>query len=258
VAVEEPMEIRVVFGPTDRRQLRGVSITMRTPGCDDELAVGFLFGEGLLHSPDEIESIETRGVDDQGLPTGNIVRVHLHPRVHFDPARLQRHFYSTSSCGVCGKSSLESLAVGGLRPLASESFHVSAEVIRRLPAALRDRQPTFAQTGGLHGCGLFDRDGVAIAVREDVGRHNAVDKLIGRAFLERQIPLSERILVVSGRVSFEILQKALVAGVPIVVAVGAPSSLAIDTARHYNATLVGFASADRLNIYAGAGRIIAS
>ena len=255
VAVEEPMEIRVLYGPADRRVLSVVTITMRTPGHDEELAVGFLYSEGLLQSPTEIEQIESRGVDDQGRPTGNILRVHLRPEVQFDPTRLQRNFLANSSCGVCGKASLDALAVAGLQPLNLDDLRVSSAVVGEMPQRLRQRQPTFAQTGGLHGSGLCSTDGEFTCVREDIGRHNAVDKLLGRAFMESRVPLTRQILVVSGRVSFEILQKAMVAGVTTVVAVGAPSSLAVETARRFNVTLVGFASAERFNVYASPIRI---
>ncbi len=256
VAAEEPMEIRVVFGPVERRTMRNVSITMRTPGHEDELAVGFLFTEGLLSSHEEIEKIETRGVDNEGRPTGNIVRVHLRPEVPFDPVRLQRNFLTTSSCGVCGKASLDALEVQGLTRLDDESVPVTERVVHSLPDLLRAGQATFARTGGLHGSGLFDAAGRITCIREDVGRHNAVDKLIGRQFLDGRTPLDRFGMIVSGRVSFEIMQKALVARLPVLVAVGAPSSLAIETALRYNMTLIGFTSAERFNVYSCGSRVV--
>lgn len=254
LVVEEPMEIRLLFGPPEKRVVRSLSVTMRTPGEDEELAAGFLFTEGILSSPDQIEAIEARGVDANGQPTGNTIRVALRPEVEVDFAKLQRHFYTSSSCGVCGKASLEMLELRGARPVEA-TWSISAEAIRRLPDRLRGAQPTFELTGGLHAAGLFDSTGQLLNVREDVGRHNAVDKLFGRAFLERQMPLDRFGLVISGRVSFEIMQKALAARVPMIVAVGAPTSLAVDLANQYGLTLVGFTSAKRMNVYAGGSRV---
>ncbi len=255
VAIEEPMEIRVVHGPAERRTLSIVSVTMRTPGHDDELAVGFLYSEGVLQSGNEIEQIESRGVDSEGEATGNVVRVHLRPETRFDPGRLQRHFLTSSSCGICGKASLEALSLSGVQPLDGADFRVPPRLIHEIPGRLRQLQPTFAETGGLHGSGLCTAEGAFWAVREDIGRHNAVDKLLGRALLDDRVPLSAQILAVSGRVSFEILQKALVARIPVVVAVGAPSSLAVETALRFHLTLIGFAAADRFNIYSAPERV---
>lgn len=254
LVVEEPMEIRLLFGPPEKRIVRSLSVTMRTPGEDEELAAGFLFTEGILHTPDQIEAIEARGVDASGQLTGNTIRVALRPDVEVDFAKLQRHFYTSSSCGVCGKASLEMLELRGAR-VVDAAWSISAEAIRQLPDRLRAAQPTFELTGGLHAAGLFDSAGQLKGVREDVGRHNAVDKLFGRAFLERRMPLEAFGLVVSGRVSFEIMQKALAARVPVIVAVGAPTSLAVDLANQYGLTLVGFTSAKRMNVYAGKGRV---
>lgn len=254
LVVEEPMEIRVLFGAMEKRVVRSLSVTMRTPGEDAELAAGFLCTEGILDSPDQIEAIEARGVDAAGQPTGNTIRVALRPDVEVDFAKLQRHFYTSSSCGVCGKASLEMLELRGAKPVES-AWTISAEMIRQLPERLRKAQPTFELTGGLHAAGLFDSAGQLLSVREDVGRHNAVDKLFGRAFLDRQMPLEQLGLVISGRVSFEIMQKALVARVPVIVAVGAPTSLAVDLAAQYGLTLVGFTSARRMNVYAGWERV---
>ncbi|MFM7563443.1 MAG: formate dehydrogenase accessory sulfurtransferase FdhD [Planctomycetota bacterium] len=254
LVVEEPMEIRLLFGPPEKRIVRSLSVTMRTPGEDEELAAGFLFTEGILSSPDQIEAIEARGVDASGQPTGNTIRVALRPEVEVDFAKLQRHFYTSSSCGVCGKASLEMLELRGARPVEA-TWSISAEAIRQLPDRLREAQPTFELTGGLHAAGLFDSAGQLLSVREDVGRHNAVDKLFGRALLDRQMPLEQLGLVISGRVSFEILQKALAARAPVIVAVGAPTSLAVDLSNQYGLTLVGFTSAKRMNVYAGGTRI---
>jgi FdhD protein len=236
--------------------MRSVSVTMRTPGHDFELAVGFLFSEGLVKGPGDIRGIEFCGPPPPGKPQSNIVRVDLAPEIALDLVKLQRNFYSTSSCGICGKASLEALDFEGYRTLDPEKPRVSAEVLHGLPASLRTAQTVFDATGGLHAAGLFSADGSLLACREDVGRHNAVDKLIGAEVLAQRVPLSERVLTVSGRVSFEILQKALAAGVPVIVAVGAPSSLAVDMATRFGMTLVGFARDGRFNVYSGEQRIL--
>ncbi len=256
VVTEEPLEIRILFGPSEKRTMRNISITMRTPGHDKELAAGFLASESILQTAQQIDAIQVRGVDSQGKSTGNIVRVELVPNFTLELGRLQRHFFTTSSCGVCGKASLEALAIQGLKPITDDGFQINWAAIRSLPSSLKQQQETFHQTGGLHGAGLADSQGHLKLAREDVGRHNAVDKLIGRMFLNSHTPLTKYAMIVSGRVSFEIMQKALVAGLPVVVAVGAPSSLAIDMAIEYNITLIGFASADRFNVYAGGHRVV--
>lgn len=255
IATEEPMEIRLVFGPPDKRIMRPLTVTMRTPGNDEELAAGFLFTEGVLSASQQIQSIEIRGVDDSGQPTDNIVRVELHPDVEVGLENLQRNFFSSSSCGVCGKASLASLELKGVQPLPSSTVQIPAELIYKLPAALRSSQPTFDETGGIHAACLADFSGNILETREDIGRHNAVDKLIGAYFQQDLLPASEQLLVVSGRAGFEIVQKAIVAGVPVMVAVGAPSSLAVELARRFNMTLIGFANERRFNVYAGSERV---
>jgi len=255
VAVEEPMEIRVVSGPAESRKGKSLSITMRTPGSDPELAVGFLFAEGIIQSNSQIENIEHCGPTADGQQAPNTVRVELVPGVDFDARRYQRHFYATSSCGVCGKASLEALEYQNLQPVESE-LRVKQQTVLKLPERLRQQQASFATTGGIHAAGLFDADGKLLSIREDVGRHNAMDKLIGERFLEDSLPLSSSVVVVSGRASFELLQKSLAAGIPIFVAVGAPSSLAIELAEKYSITLVGFASQNRFNIYNRSDRLI--
>jgi FdhD protein len=236
VAVEEPLEIRVRGRP--------LAVTMRTPGHDEELAVGFLHGEGLLAGP-------VLGAGPTPALDNNIVDVDVALR---DDAR-ERRFYTTSSCGVCGKGALEEVAVHS-EPLDPAGGPV---VPRALLAALPDRlrQPGFAVTGGLHATGLFDAAGELLGVREDVGRHNAMDKVIGRALLDGALPLGDRILVVSGRLSFELVQKAAVAGCPILVGVGAPSSLAVALAGDRGMTLAGFARGGHVNVYTGAARVAA-
>lgn len=256
LAVEEPMEIRVTFGPPGDREGRSLSITMRTPGDDFELAAGFLFTEGIVRSREQIDAIEFCGPTPPGRSTSNIVRVDLRPDVELDPVQLERHFYTTSSCGICGKASLDALHVQGIEPTDPERPRVPSGVVHRAPDVLRASQDVFERTGGLHAAALVDDAGALLNLREDVGRHNAVDKLLGRALLDGDVPVRDPFMVVSGRASFEILQKALVAGVPMIVAIGAPSSLAVDMAARFGLTLVGFASAERFNVYSGAHRII--
>jgi FdhD protein len=248
LAVEEPLEIRLGLEIEGRREHRSVSITMRTPGHDHELAVGFLFTEGILTAPDQIAGVRSCGA-------GNVVRVDLRRGMEVDLARLERHFYTSSSCGVCGKTSLEAVLVNcPVRPRMGWPV-VESTTIQQLPDALRKAQAVFERTGGLHASALFDPDGQVLCVREDVGRHNALDKLIGAMFNMGRTPLSETMLLVSGRASFELVQKAAVAGIPILAAVGAPSSLAVELAREQGMTLLGFVRADRFNIYTGAERI---
>ncbi len=255
VVIEEPMEIRVIFGKPDAQIMRCLTVTMRTPGDDEELAAGFLLTEGILRSADEISGFKILGNDADGNATGNIVRVDMRPDVTVDFSRIQRNFVSTSSCGVCGKASLDALQMLGLKPLDREPWRMSAQAVCGLPDTLRKHQPTFSRTGGLHAAGLFRPNRQLIEVREDVGRHNAVDKLIGCSFLRGDTPLSDSVMVISGRASFEIMQKAIAAGIAMVVAVGAPSSLAVETAIRYNVTLVGFASPDHFNVYSVPQRI---
>lgn len=236
VAGEEPLEIRV-----DGRSL---AVTMRTSGEDFELVAGFLLSEGLLTDP--------RQIDRMGA-SENAVDVRL--RVPADLSRFERRVYTSSSCGVCGKASLERVQVTCARRPAGD-FRLGADLVSSLPDRLRSSQKMFEVTGGLHGCGLFTTAGELLLAREDVGRHNAVDKLLGALFLEDKLPLDDRILVLSGRASFELVQKAVLAGVPFVVAVGAPSSLAVSLASEYGVTLCGFARAGRLNIYSGSERVV--
>jgi FdhD protein len=248
LAVEEPLEIRLAFDQEGRRVRRGISVTMRTPGHDGELAIGFLFTEGILHSPEQVANIEDWG-------PGNVVRVELKPGVAVDLDRLERHFYAASSCGVCGKASLEAVRVRPRSEPIPGRPTVPAAVIHALPETLRASQGAFRRTGGLHAAALFDPSGRLLDLREDVGRHNALDKLIGAAFLDGRTPLTDAILLVSGRASFELVQKAGVAGIPMLSAVGAPSSLAVELARELGMTLIGFVRSNRFNLYCGPDRI---
>lgn len=254
VAVEEPLEIRLIYGPPDQRRTRSLSVTMRTPGNDFELAAGFLVSESIISSPEDIVEQRFSGPAPEGVEQANTVEVELDPSVEFELQKLQRHFYTTSSCGVCGKTSLDAIRADNVKPIEIEC-QLEPDVILRLPELLRDQQNVFQLTGGLHGAGLGNLAGQILAVREDVGRHNAVDKLIGSQLLSGKLPLSDKVLVLSGRASFELMQKALLASIPIVVAVGAPSSLAVELAQNFNVTLVGFATNKKFNVYAGQQRI---
>jgi len=255
IAVEEPLEIEVSWEPAGARETKTISITMRTPGNDGELAVGFLVGEGLLRSPDEVEKVFNRGPRSGPEGFQNSVHVALKAGVLADFKRLQRNFYATSSCGVCGKSSMDALKLDAFRELGGPEWTIDEKMVRELPARLRAEQEAFSHTGGLHGAGLFTPEGQMIAVREDVGRHNAVDKVIGSRFLAGEARLPGAVLVVSGRASFELMQKAIAAGIPALVAVGAPSSLAVEVAERFGATLIGFTKPESFNIYAGAQRV---
>ena len=253
LATEEPMEIRIEHGPRGQRETTSLSVTMRTPGNDFELAAGFLFTEGIVASPRDIGRIEY--CIDATIPQEyNIVSVVLRPQIDVRVDRVSRHFYMSSSCGVCGKTALEAVRVAVRHPMPEDAPAIDPSTIGDIPGRLREAQTWFGETGGLHAAGLFDAAGKPHAVREDVGRHNAVDKVVGEAFLNRRTPLHHDVLGVSGRASFEILQKAAVAGVPFVVAVGAPSSLAVAIAEEFGMTLVGFARDDRFNVYAGPRR----
>lgn len=251
VATEEPLEIRLVLAG----QTRTVAVTMRTPGADFELAAGFLYGEGVVKTRSEIAGISycvDRTVDAE--QRYNIVNVELARGTLPDLAPLERHFLTTSACGVCGKANLEALRLRGVPPIA-EGPSLPSSVVTSLPERLREAQGIFKSTGGLHAAALFDVTGKLLAIREDVGRHNAVDKLVGWAFLNGALPLHEKVVLVSGRSSYEILQKCLAAGVSIVCAISAPSSLAVALAREFGITLIGFLRGSRFNVYAGEGRI---
>jgi len=250
LAAEEPLEIRLRFAGATKT----VAVTMRTPGNDFELAAGFLYSEGVISTAEQVSSVSyciDPQVDEE--QRFNIVNVDL-TRAPGDLRNLERHFYTSSACGVCGKANLEALSLRGYEPVGP-GVRMTAEVLGSLPDGLRRQQRLFDSTGGLHAAALFDENGVPECLREDVGRHNAVDKLVGWALLHHRMPLDDRALMVSGRASFEIMQKALAAHIPIVCAVSAPSSLAVDLAKRFGMTLVGFLREERFNIYAGSQRI---
>jgi FdhD protein len=240
MAIEEPLEIRLGRAP--------IAVTMRTPGHDSELAVGFLLTEGIIQSVDDITQIVAT---DRRQP--NIIKLKLRRQLRFDRTRLNRYFHTSSACGLCGKTTLASISVK-TKAMASD-LRITPSLLYSLPGKLREEQETFDETGGLHAAALFDAQGSLQFVGEDVGRHNAVDKVIGAALLKKEFPLQHKILLVSGRASFEIMQKALVARIPLVAAVSAPSSLAVALARKFRMTLVGFLRGESCNIYAGAERI---
>ena len=249
LATEEPLEIRLTLPQ------QTIAVTMRTPGEDFDLAAGFLYSEGVIKNREDIAKISyciDREID--GEQQQNIVNVTLNSELNPNLKTLERHFFTTSACGVCGKVSIESLQIKGFSaiPLGLE---VSTEIIYSLPDKLNTAQRVFKSTGGLHAVGLFDTQGKLLKLREDVGRHNALDKLIGSEFLAGELPLNNLIVMVSGRSSFEILQKCITVGVPIVCAVSAPSSLAVEIAKEFNITLVGFLRGRKFNIYSGMERI---
>ena len=255
VAVEEPLEIQISSKTADAAAAKSISITMRTPGHDVELALGFLFTEAIISSIDDVSDTSHTGAVDPESGLRNIIRVELKPDIEIDFAKLQRHFYTTSSCGVCGKASIEALRVGGQKSLENMGATYSHELVVALPDKLLQQQQLFSKTGGLHAAAVFDKKGDLKIVREDVGRHNALDKVVGALLVRDELPANELGLLLSGRASFELVQKALVAGITTLIAVSAPSSLAISLAREYGMTLIGFLRGETFNIYAGADRI---
>jgi FdhD protein len=244
VVGEEPLEIRIADAP--------LSVTMRTPGHDLELAAGFVFTEGIVRSREQISSVSH--APDEKQNGANRVRIELAPGVQLDPELTRRNFYAASSCGICGKASIEAVRVRGIAP-ANPEFVLAPDVLWNMPDKLRAAQAIFGRTGGLHAAGLFDAGGQLLVLREDVGRHNAVDKAMGWALLEGRVPLREHVLLVSGRGGFEIVQKAAVAGVPVIASVSAPSDLAVNLARELGLTLVGFLRGHRFVIYTGERRL---
>lgn len=264
VTLEEPLEIQIEYGPAEARIHRPISVTMRTPGHDEELALGFLLTEGVLNTDTHVDDLRVLGhhtVSTQcgageSSSTAGVVHIALAEGVEVRTGSLERNFYTSSSCGVCGKASL--LALRSVAPpRRANNFSIPGNLLFKLPARMRAAQQTFQSTGGLHAAALFNLRGELQLLREDVGRHNALDKLVGASLLADALPLHDRILLLSGRASFELLQKAVMAGIPMVVAIGAPSSLAVQVARDFDVTLVGFLRDDHCNVYHGGARILA-
>lgn len=261
IAVEEPLEIRLGTGEIDSRIETKVAVTMRTPGNDFELAIGFLFTEGIIDDAQKILSIKYCTENGKQLQIENIVRIELLPEVEIDFKKLQRNFYTTSSCGVCGKASIDAIHTVCNKVYNDINFSIQLSTVLSLPNNLRKQQNVFEHTGGLHACALFNKEGELLIIREDVGRHNALDKLIGSSLgcskIEGSVNIDTAncILLLSGRASFELIQKAAMAGIKIVCAVGAPSSLAIETAKSFGITLIGFLRDDHFNIYSFSDRI---
>ncbi|MET8807671.1 formate dehydrogenase accessory sulfurtransferase FdhD [Streptomyces sp. NPDC004546] len=248
LAAEEPMEIRVGGRP--------LTVTMRTPGDDFDLAAGFLAGEGVVHAAEDVTGIRyCAGATADGGNTYNVVDVALAPGVALPEASLERNFYTTSSCGLCGKASLDAVRMATRWSVAEDPLSVGPQLLASLPGKLRAAQKVFDSTGGLHAAGLFTADGELLCLREDVGRHNAVDKVVGHALRSGLLPLRGTVLMVSGRASFELVQKAVLAGIPLLAAVSAPSSLAVDLAAESGLTLVGFLRGTSMNVYTGADRL---
>jgi FdhD protein len=258
LAVEEPMEIRIGFGKNNNREQRNISVTMRTPGNDFELALGFLFTEGIIENVNDVSQIKYCSELNSKQDNNNIVRVELNENIVFDFSKIQRNFYTTSSCGVCGKASIDAIKTVCNTKVTEENLKVSKNVILALPDKLRSSQNVFEYTGGLHACALFDNNGNIELIREDVGRHNALDKLVGAVIGNKnQTQLFEnKILLLSGRASFELIQKAAMANIKIICAVGAPSSLAVETAIEFGITLIGFLREKRFNVYTNFERVI--
>lgn len=248
VCIEEPLEIRLAFTSAGKAFERPLAVTMRTPGNDRDLATGFLLSEGLIHERSDLSNIKPLG--------SNTIVVTLASQVQIDWQKLQRHSFVSSSCGVCGKRSIAAVFQSGAGRIMEGTPRFRSEIIHRLSTTQRSKQSTFQRTGGLHAAALFDSQGTLVANFEDVGRHNALDKLIGRQLLQSRLPLSDKLLLLSGRACFELIQKASMAGIPIVASVGAPTSLAVSLARDIGITLLGFVRDDRFNVYTDFGRLI--
>ena len=255
LAAEEPLEIRVGYEVEGQRQHRTLSVTMRTPGHDEELAAGFLLTEGIIHEKADLLGVIPCPDVRKAEEAGNVVRAELAGYVPMDFEGLERHFYTSSSCGVCGKTSIAAVRTATCPVLPAHGPRLRYEVVHRLPEKLRAAQAGFEQTGGLHAAALFSPEGELLLLREDVGRHNALDKVIGAALLAGWLPLHQHVLVVSGRVSFELVQKAAAAGIGILAAVGAPSSLAVQAAESFGMTVLGFVRQGRYNVYSHGWRL---
>ena len=250
VAVEEPLQIQLLYSTSTGQMLKDIAVTMRTPGNDEELAAGFLFTEGILKDGEDISEIKRSHTDE------NIVQVILKENIIPVLGNAARNFYTTSSCGVCGKASIDAINTVSVFTLQQDSILINAAVLYNLQDKIKVQQQVFEDTGGIHASALFDVNGKFIMLREDVGRHNALDKIIGAALMKNKLPLNNCLLFLSGRSSFELVQKAVMAGIKVIVAVGAPSSLAVEMAKENNITLIGFLRNERFNIYSGKERIV--
>ena len=256
VTMEEPLEIRLVHGPADSRVERSIAVTMRTPGDDAALALGFLYGEAVVRAIEDVTTVDHAGPHNSDERIRNVVKVELAPTVIFDEDRLTRNVYTTSSCGICGKASIDAVRVEIPDYAGRDAFTIDHRSLGALPERLRHEQEAFARTGGLHASATFDASGRIVAVAEDVGRHNALDKLVGGYLSDGALPLSELGLILSGRASFELVQKAAMAGCPFIAAIGPPSSLAIELAAEQRLTLVGFLRKDQFNVYTLPHRVL--
>ena len=250
VALEEPLEIQLTFSTSNGQMQKNISVTMRTPGNDEALTAGFLFTEGIVKNRADILTIQHLPFDE------NRIMVTLVENIKPSLNNSARNFYTTSSCGICGKASIEAITVVAAYPNTTDNIRIPAQLLYNLPILVKEEQKVFQHTGGIHASALFSLTGNLLLVREDVGRHNALDKIIGDCFMDGLLPLTETILFLSGRASFELVQKAFMAGIKLIVAVGAPSSLAVDMARECGITLIGFLREERFNIYTGLERII--
>ena len=255
LAIEEPLEIRIEFGPKSSRSVQNISVTMRTPGNDAELALGFLFTEGIITQKEAVSEIEHCFIACAENKE-NVIQVSLNEGAVPNLRNTERNFYTTSSCGVCGKGSINAIRTVSVYDGQDDGNTINADVLHHLPIALTEHQKVFADTGGLHASALFTPTGELLLLKEDVGRHNALDKLIGAAINKDLLPLTNYILLLSGRASFELVQKAAMAGITVIAAVGAPSSLAVQLAEEFNITLIGFLRNNRFNIYTAAHRIV--
>lgn len=255
ITIEQPLEMILRYGNLHHRVAKPIAITMRTPGMDYELALGFLFSEGIISSYADVLSFQFLGTHADNESNQQSIIIELRPQINVDVTKLERHFYTTSSCGVCGKMAIDQALDHACFVLQTGYPKIDVDVLYSLPQKLHQAQTDFKQTGGIHACALCSTNGEVVLWAEDVGRHNALDKLIGQALKQQLIPLSNHILVLSGRAGFEMMQKAIVAGIPIVAAVGAPSSLAIELAENYGTTLIGFLKHQRANVYTGFERI---
>ena len=250
LAVEEPLEIQLVYGAAGNRTTKVISVTMRTPGNDEELAAGFLFTEGIINNREQVTNVQLDREDE------NKVVVMLSDTAAPHLQTSERNFYTTSSCGVCGKAGIDAIKTVSMYAQQDDAMKVSAAVLYHLPLALKKQQELFASTGGLHASSLFDAEGNLLLLREDVGRHNALDKVMGACFLKNLLPLQSTILLLSGRASFELIQKASMAGIKIIASIGAPSSLALQQAEEFGITLIGFLGDEKFNIYSANHRVV--